>query len=183
MSDTRLQELEARTYHIDGRVGAIESQLTQVMGAVGRIEQHIISDKPEAPNVVGWATLAFSILVGAVGMVFSMNTYFSSQMDPIRARLDVYESKTETLYDFRHQMHYEVGRFHEELKSNDLFHAKVEQKFNSIDERERVLSEEAAANKVSRKAMGDYIRQIDELGSRRWMNEEPKRASEVEHVR
>lgn len=181
MSDNRLQDLEARTYHIDGRVSAIETQLTTQGATLSRVEQHILGmSKGKEPNVVGWIGLVVTGFLGVLSLVFTLAKYMDLQMAPLRASLLDNEEVHEVFNDFRHQQHYEVGVLHENKTVQQQEIARLWEHIHKLEEMDKDHATRLAQGEVSRKAIGDYVRQIDELGSRRWMADQPRRASRVE---
>ena len=182
MSDNRLQDLEARTYHIDGRVSAIESQLTSQGATLSRVEQHLLGmSKGKEPNVIGWIGLAVSGFLGVAGLVFSLAKYMDLQLQPIRAGLAANAEVHETLNAFRHQMHYEIGVLTTQKEDTKGEIKLLWNHIHKLEAQDTEHNKEIAHAQTARKAMGDYIRQIDELGSRRW-NEEgrPRIPSKVD---
>lgn len=184
VSDNRLQDLEARTYHIDGRVSAIETQLTTQGATLSRVEQHLLGmSKGKEPNIVGWVGLTVTGLLGILSLVFTMAKYMDLQLAPLRSSLAENEEVHKVFEQFRHQQHYEVGTLHTQ---KDQVQREIDKLWNHIHKQEEIdrdQDDRLARGEVARKALGDYVRQIDELGSRRWMHDMPIHATKTEPTR
>lgn len=120
--DARLQQLEARTYHIDGEVAGLKTQVGGVVDSLTRIENTLLN-KPEKWNtgsIIALLSLFVTIVVG--GAVF-----LESQMAHVRDDIVELSEEATVNREFRNQMHYEVGVVQHTIKVND-------DKWNHFDE-------------------------------------------------
>jgi len=147
---TRLQHLEQRTYHIDGEVTAIKSQLSAQSDTLNRIETSVLNKQPiwNVGNIMGLLVVASSLILGLV-------TYTHTLIDPIAERLDLHDA-------FRYEMHFEVGETKHSIKTLDEKFNHFDELYHKQDERVNKLTSEAAAGAVSRKAIGDYLKETRE---------------------
>lgn len=97
-----------KVYHTDARVTAMEGQLSDVSGAVSRIEQHLLN-KP-TPNI---QSLALTIVLGCATLFFSLAQYVNLELTPIQNQIESRSDALQDFQDFKHQTHYEFGRLHE----------------------------------------------------------------------
>ena len=86
--------LTAQLYHIDGRVNAMESQMTALGGQLNRIEQHLLNSGPEPANYGVWAALTLSALVAMGGLSTGIVNYVGLQLEYLRST----DSRVEASY-------------------------------------------------------------------------------------
>lgn len=154
----RLQHLEQRTYHIDGEVTAIKSQLSTQNEALQRIENSLLN----RPSV--WNTGSIISLLGLVGsIVFGGAVYLESQMGNVEEDIHELAEYVDIQQEFRHQMHYEVGRMTQTVEEYDRKWDHFDMLMHKRDDRINEIEKKQAESTVSRRAIGDYAR---ELGQR-----------------
>jgi len=100
----RLQQLEARTYHIDGELAAVKTQVSGMVDSLERIESSLLNrpDKWNNGSIVAMLSLIATIIFGG-------GVYLDNQLSHLRDDIERNEEHMEILDSFRHQMHYEVG--------------------------------------------------------------------------
>lgn len=179
------QDLREMVYHTDARVTAMEGQLTSISHSLSRTDQklgQVISaiSAPKDVNWVGLGALALSFIVALAGGAKFMTEYVVLTLDPVQQELTVASNRISGLRDFQHQTHYEFGGLHQRADVWDTEIRRLWEHIHKLEEADDKHSVAIGRAEVSRGAIGDYVRQIDELGSRRWMNEAPARASQVE---
>lgn len=164
MAATQGEDLLARTYHIDGRVTAIEGRMDTFGAQLNRIEGALLN-RTSPWNVS--AIIALVMMVGA--LLVGISGYVDLQLGNLRQVVDrntqVGDRQQDTLdrlETFRSEMHYEVGKVNKETEQFKSLADKHDSYHTELDERVRTLEQESAASKVSRQAIGDYAK---ELGS------------------
>lgn len=155
-----------KVYHTDARVTAMEGQLSDVSGAVSRIEQHLLN-KPE-PNVTAWIGIAFGVLTFIVGLLWVVVQYVHLNNEPIQETMAARGEVLQEYTEFKHQTHYEFGGIHEWKAAYDTRLVKDEAEFNSLKERIRVAETGAAVTANRLQKVESEIDKIDLYGSRRW---------------
>lgn len=119
-------------------------------------------------------------VIGLMAIAVAFMQVLDLQLAPERAKNDRQESALGVLTEFRTQTHHEFGKLFEHQDEVDYKLRHFDERRHIMEDRVAELERKAAAAEVSRKAIGDYVRQIDELGSRRWMQDSTARASRVE---
>jgi hypothetical protein len=152
----RLQHLEQRTYHIDGEVTAIKTQLGTQNDALQRIENNLMNKQPiwNISNVM-------SLLVVAGGLILGMVTYVHTLIEPIDDRMDMYDA-------FRYEMHYEVGVMQHSFEQNDKRWDHFDTLHHKQDDAIGKLREKAAQTDVYFDKISRALDDVDKYGSRRW---------------
>ena len=71
--------------------------------------------------------------------------------------------------EFQRATHYRFGEFDTLTKTlkNEMEHK--DELYHKLDARVRKVEQDARAAEVSRRAIGDYVKDIDRYGSRRWV--------------
>lgn len=179
------QDLREMVYHTDARVTAMEGQLTSISHSLSRTAQKldtVISaiNAPKDVNWIGLGALALSFLVALAGGAKFMTEYVALTMAPVNTAIVENSNLIVKLREFQHQTHYEFGGFHERGRQWDDEASRLWDHIHKQEDIDREQDRAIAEAVVARRAMGDYIRQIDELGSRRWMQDNTTRASRVE---
>ena len=148
---SRLQHLEQRTYHIDGEVTAIKSQLSAQSDTLTRIENSILNKQPmwNVGNIMGLLVVAGSLILGLV-------TYTHTLINPLGARMDVYDA-------FRYEMHYEVGQTQHSIKTLDEKFDHFDELHHKQDDMIIGFTKGLAASEVEHRALGDYAKETREL--------------------
>ena len=131
MSESRLQKLEGRTYHIDGKVAAIETQLGTQGAQLTRIEQHMLTPKPPV-NYGVWVGIGITLLFGFSSLMMGVTGYVDMQLEHERAMAAV------TVDRLEHQ----------------------DERMHVADARLRLVEQAATAGNVSRRAIGDYAKEL-----------------------
>lgn len=142
VAENRLHQLEARTYHIDGEVAALKTQMGGVVDSLGRIESHQLNKKPvwNTGSVMAMLALVATILLGGA-------TFLDTQLEHIRDDIVGIKADATIVEEFRHQVHYEIGVFKHTQKVHDeqwkhydeLMH-KRDDKINEIENRQWGMS-------------------------------------------
>lgn len=172
----RWKHTDQRIEHLDGRLSGAVIDLSAIKADVSTLIKAIdgLAHKTNAPtNWLGVAALIFSIVVGG-------SQYVDLRLMPVMSEIEqnrqVASHNSDTLGERSHF----IGSTTERL--NALEDDKRTMYAIQAESREKISSLEARASaaEVSRKAIGDYLRQVDELGSRHWIKGSPHRASSVE---
>lgn len=162
MAATQGDDLLARTYHIDGRVTAIEGRMDTFGAQLNRIEGALLN-RASPWNVS--AIIALVMMVGA--LLVGISGYVDLQLGNLRQVVDRntevgdrQEDHLEQLEAFRAEMHYEVGKVNKETDQFRSLADKHDDYHTNLDTRVRFLEQQAAAAEVSRRAIGDYAKEL-----------------------
>ena len=166
MSESRLQKLEGRTYHIDGKVAAIETQLGTQGQQLSRIEQHLLAPKPPV-NYGVWVGVGITLLFGFGSLIMAGTGYVEVQLGHMRSAIDTIDTSIDKHRDDRaadaitaKNEAYSAGVLRGELTAlGNLVHH-MDERRHKADERIVRLEQKAAAGEVSRRAIGDYAKEI-----------------------
>jgi hypothetical protein len=168
VSETRLQKLEGRTYHIDGKVAAIETQLGTQSQQLSRIEQHLLRPK-EPVNYGVWVGIALTILFGFGSMIVAGTSYVDIQLGHMRSvmvtmRQTMDQHAAHRVEDQKEAAKdaYSQGIIRGELDALGHLVQHMDERRHALDERVTELEAAASAGEVSRKAIGDYTRELGE---------------------
>ena len=164
MAATQGDDLLARTYHIDGRVTAIEGRMDTFGAQLNRIEGALLN-KSSPWNIS--AIIALVMMVGA--LLMGISGYVDLQLGNLKQTVDRntevgdrQQDELDTLETFRSEMHYEVGKMNKDTENFRSLADKHDGYHTELDARVRDLEKMAAESVVSRRAIGDYAK---ELGS------------------
>ena len=164
--DPQYTHLDSRVAHLDVRVNSLSEDMSSVKTSVDSMTNQLgaliqaVNTKPPT-NWVGIGSLILAMMIGGAGFV-------SLRVSPLEYRDTTTKSSLETLNDFRHEMHYEVGVFRSE---KDQIESEVQRLWNHIHKQEEVDREQdklLAELGIITRAIGDYTKDIDAHGSRKW---------------
>jgi hypothetical protein len=168
MSESRLQKLEGRTYHIDGKVAAIETQLGTQGQQLNRIEQHLLAPKPPV-NYGVWVGIAITLLFGFGSLIMAGTSYVDVQLGHMRGAISKIDTSIDKYRDDRaadaitaKNEAYSAGVLRGELNALGGLVQHMDERRHKADERIVELEKKAAAGEVSRRAIGDYAKELGE---------------------
>ena len=171
MAATQGDDLLARTYHIDGRVTAIEGRMDTFGAQLNRIEGALLNR--QSPWNIS-AIIALVMMVGA--LLMGISGYVDLQLGNLKQTVDRntevadrHQDTLDRLESFRSEMHFEIGKMHKDAENFRSIYDKHDTYHSGLDERLRKVEEKAAAAEVSRRAIGDFAKDMDAYGSRRWI--------------
>ena len=166
VSESRLQKLEGRTYHIDGKVAAIETQLGTQGQQLSRIEQHLLAPKPPV-NYGVWVGIGITVLFGFGSLMIAVTGYVDIQLGHIKGAMADLTHNQELHQEHRvsdveedKETAFLRGRMSGELDAISELVLHMDQRRHVADTRIQELEKAAAAGKVSRQAIGDYAKEI-----------------------
>jgi hypothetical protein len=174
--ESRWRQSDARLEHMDGKVSSLAVDVAALKTGVDSIVKSIDGLSSATNRPTNWLGVGSLI----VTLVVVLAQYVDLRLTPIIDEIGQNRSTISILQETLQDRGVVIGNFEAQLVQirRDLDH------YDSLHhEQEKAvveLREKAAAAEVSRKAMGDYLRQVDELGSRKWVNGDPKHASRVE---
>ena len=168
--DNEVRELKADVSGLSGRVDGLHEQNSQIIKRLDTLSSALgdvrTSAGPTWGGVVGVAmTILGLLLTGALGISNYVDLFVSPQIDHITSRVDHNEDDLDTYWEFRAQMHHEVGRFMEVQRVNEEKLDHFDKLDHVRDDRISELEKRSAASEISRRAIGDYAR---ELSDRAW---------------
>ena len=105
------------------------------------------------------------LLTGALGISNYVDLFVSPQIEHLSGRVNHNETELDVFWEFKAQMHHEVGRFMEVQRLNEEKLAHFDKLDHVRDDRISELEKRSAASEISRRAIGDYTR---ELSDRAW---------------
>ena len=169
----RFQDLENRTSHIDSEVSRVQADVSglkaqlQAQGQqLNRIETLLMAPK-DGPSYSAWAGVVVTILFGLGAMFVGISGYVDLQLTPVKESVAevstaiIRESEYHSI-DSRKQLDaaFELGRTSADLANLTYRINHYDELHHAIDDRLRVVEEKAAAANVSRKAIGDYTKEL-----------------------
>ena len=178
----RWKQTDSRLEHLDGRVGALSETMSAVLTKVDAVVigmDRITSRVNQPLNL--WAILSFIVafVMLCLAIVAGGSTYVDLRLTPL-AELDQrlirwvgeIDGKVEQRGAVMGAAKARISQLEKDLEHTDSLR-------HQLEEQVARLREQAAAAEVSRRATGDYVRQVDEMGSRAWIGKGPRKASKV----
>ena len=171
----QIRHLEARYSHLDQRVGTISEDLSSMKATLGGVVDtlnRVANDlKPQPASVTAWLGVAL-VVAGMLGSTaWGVQQYVGMQLNPVQDRITELREGVVTNKEFRHQMHFEIGKLQHTDKVHDekLYH--YDELMHKSDDRVNELEKQAAAAEVSRRSIGDYAKELGLKGLRGRMDE------------
>ena len=166
----RWKQTDARLEHLDGRVGSLAVDMASIKADVGTIVKGLDSLAVRASQPVNWIGVASLI----VTMIVVGSQYVDLRLAPIGE--DVAQNR-QIVLDLRESLtrrgewiaEYKARVQHLEDEKTTLFSHSHESEAR-ID----ALEAQSAAAIVSRRAMGDYLKEVDDSGTRFMLSREVK---------
>jgi hypothetical protein len=178
----RWKQTDARLEHLDSRVGSLSETMSVVLTKVDAVAlgmDRITSRVNQPVNV--WAVLSFAI--GFVGLciviVGGVSGYVDLRLVPVVDEIGQNRESLSKTWGILRERSAVIGDFGARVEQLEEDFRHTDMLRHELEEDVAVLREKAAAAEVSRRAIGDYVRQVDELGSRHWITG-ATRASRVE---
>ena len=109
------------------------------------------------------------------GLLYGVGGYVDMRVDGNEATLVELKEWKQDKDAFQREMHYEMGGLKTTLADRGERMVMDEARIGKLEDEVITLREKAAAAEVSRRAMGDYIRDVDRYGSRAWVDSAPNR--------
>ena len=151
---TRLDRLEAKQAHTDSEVSAVRTQVDILVQGFQRVEQAILNKPPVWNSNSILALLGFcATIVGGGGL------YMESQMNHVRDDINENYKKITVSEEFRHQAHYEFGVLHSTSEQVEEEVSRLWDHIHKLEDTDTLLRERTAAAEVSRKAIGNYVKE------------------------
>lgn len=169
--DPQYHHLDTRVSHLDNRVNSLAEDMSSVKTSVeamaGQMTTLITTVNTKQPtNWIGIGSLILGLMIGGAGFV-------SLRVAPLENRDAVQRKELSVLNDFRYQMHYEVGMFETEKEQIAGEVARLWDHIHKQEEIDREQDAKIAELGIITRAIGDYSKDIDRYGSRKWMNKAP----------
>ena len=171
------QDLREMVYHTDARVTAMEGQITTIGNNQLRSEQKIdqlinVINSPRQVNWAAWAGVCLTIIIMIVGGLFGVAQYVALVNEPQVQDINYNRTSIGEMKEWQNQTHYEFGVSH---SVQDRHSKDIEEMWDRMLEFNRDIAdlrERVAKGEVSRKAIGDFVKDMDAYGTRRWDEQE-----------
>ena len=161
----RWKHTDARIEHLDGRVGSLAVDMASIKADVGTIVKGLDTLASRASQPTNWLGVASLI----VTMIIVGSQYVDLRLAPVMADVlqnaDYLQANRESLAE-RGEW---IGEYTAKVKALENDRGAIYTLLHETDEKVAQLREQAAAATVSRRAMGDYLKEVDEKGSRAWI--------------
>lgn len=155
-----------KIYHTDARLTAMEGQMTDLSDGVKRIEQYLLHKDP--PNTLGWLTAVGGGLVMLFTFVFGMVQYIDITLEPIEQLIESRQTIVEDFGSFKHEMHYEVGRLHENKELMRKEWEEMDSRLDGAEDDIAAVESKASTTRDRLERAENELEKIDLYGSRRW---------------
>ena len=170
------QDLREMVYHTDARVTAMEGQITTIghnqLRSEQKLDQLISSiNTPKQVNYAAWVGVGLTTLAMVLAGAFGLGSYISLVNEPQMIDIANNNEAIDDLGVWQHQSHYEFGVIHNNQAHVADEISRLWDHIHKLEDRDSELEKQAAAAEVSRKAMGDFMKDVDQYGSRRWMGD------------
>ena len=178
VNEKRITAVEREVHAMSGQIHSLASSVSE-MSAVQRAQGERFDRMADAfeqsrgpewstRDVIGVAaTVCLTIAVTVGGLFYGIAGYVDmtqARGNEIIAELSVWKNDKD---EFQREMHHEVGVREEEIKRVEQRLAEAERKLAHFDELDHVrdeqivqLREKASAAEVSRRAIGDYVKEL-----------------------
>lgn len=172
---TNDQDLREMVYHTDARVTALDGKLNYVVNSSDQLAVEVRGfiaqqSKPKDVNYAAWTGVFLTLIALLIGGTIGFSNYVTLTQAPLKELTEKNTTRVAGLRTFQQQTHYELGVVHEHRKTSDSEIALLREKMD------KVVAEQAKAE-AERSETRDYLRDVDRLGSRRWVDDEALRAS------
>ena len=157
-------DLREMVYHTDARVTAMEGQMSNIATNQAKDSQKLdnlinVLNQPRNVNYAAWVGVGLTAVALLIGGTIGMVNYMQLTQDPLARRVVGNTTDINDLHEFQRATHYRFG----EYEKLDGFHnseiTKLWQHIHKQEEIDREHDKEIAAAKVSRKAIGDYLKE------------------------
>ena len=171
----RLARVEARTYHTDGEVSALKTQVAGVVDTLQRIEAAILNKPPiwNSSSVIALLAIVGSTFWGITSYVDVSAQKSQWRVDSLVEQVAAEEKKQETLHeintDHQKQVHYEVGVMKTKFEAQDRYNVSNENKHDVLISRVGSLEAIILSLEATLSGVNTKLDQIDNYGSRKWI--------------
>lgn len=172
----RWKQTDQRLEHLDGRVSSLAVDMSAIKAGMDTLVKGFDGISTRASQPTNWIAVASLIITSVV----VGSQYVDLRIQPLDEEIThnraIISEMTSTLQN-RGAI---IGQFQSSLGEIQDWRKHEDDRRHKLEDDVIHLREQAAAAEVSRRAMGDYLRQVDEMGSRAWINKPPGHASKVE---
>lgn len=167
--DDPVTERESNYAHVLERVAktetsvqALENDMRTVMAGVSDIRGMLMdSQKGKDPNYGLWIGLVAAGLLGVA-------QYVDITLEPIEQLINARQEVIENFGSFKHEMHYEVGRLHENKELMAKEFAELDSRVDGAEASLSAVESKASTTRDRVERVEDELEKIDLYGSRRW---------------
>jgi len=168
-------DLREMVYHTDARVTAMEGQMSNIAANQAKDSQkldNLISalNQPRHVNYAAWVGVGLTAVALLIGGTIGMVNYMSLTQDPLEKIVDGNTTDIDDLHEFQRATHYRFGEREIQDGKIDSEISRLWEHIHKQEEIDREHDKKLAAAEISRRAIGDCVRDIDRYGSRRWVD-------------
>lgn len=159
MAAAQGDDLLARTYHIDGRVTAIEGRMDTFGAQLNRIEGALLNKASpwNVSAIIALVMMVGALLVGISGYVDLQLGNLKQVVDRNTQVSDIQHDAIRALETFRAEMHYEVGKVNKDTENFRSLADKHDDYHTDLDSRVRELERGVASTAVANEAIGKRL--------------------------
>lgn len=167
-------DLREMVYHTDARVTAMEGQMSNIATNQAKDSQKLDNlvnalNQPRNVNYAAWVGVGLTAVALLIGGTIGMVNYITLTQDPLSDIVVGNTTDIDGLHEFQRATHHRFGEYEkmDGFHENEIF--KLWAHIHKQEDIDREHDKAIAASEVARRAMGDYMKDIDAYGSRRWM--------------
>jgi len=181
VSAKRVETLEQRYQHLDDRVSSMAADMSSIRTSVQSLHGNIQAitealSELTAPRPVNWpgivgAAIAFMTLIAV--SIGAGTKYVSLSLEPLlteQRRVHQKMEEVDKTISYRGEI---IGRVVAQIEQTQEQQKHIDALRHELEGRVSALESRASAAEVSRRAIGDYVRDVDQHGSRKWIGEKP----------
>jgi len=168
-TDAKLDQLDHHIGQLASRHASTDAKLDSVIEAMRDINRR--DNQPV--NWVGISGFVLAVVIGG-------SNYVDLRLKPVADETTKNRAAITSINEVIDGRGLVIGDFGARLTNIETSDQHSDELRHDLEARVGHLEQQAAAAEVSRKAIGDYVRQIDELGSRHWVPGPPQKASRVD---
>lgn len=190
----RISNLEKEVHGLGTAIGALQAQgmaTAQRVDKIGDAIDRMLDQRAAAPplftppfvlSMIGGVVLAIGgLFLGGAQYVELAGSETQTRLQVLHDRFSQHEeNQAEAMAgyeDFRTQTHYEVSKLHEfkeqyrEQRAEDLAQSRhMDDLFHQVDNRLREVESRLSSAETGMRAIGDFVKDVDQHGSRHWVS-------------
>ena len=164
MSEIPNNDLREMVYHTDARVTAMEGQISNIATNQNKDSQKLDNlvnaiNRPRNVNYAAWVGVGLTTVALLIGGTVGVVNYMRLTQDPLADIVIGNTTDIDDLHEFQRATHYRFG----EYKKMDGFHEneifKLWAHIHKQEDIDREHDKAISASEVSRRAIGDYLKE------------------------